>query len=97
MFYFNIKVSLTHPMHPFCSNPLLDKNVHLPDNVSPPVHSSLGLGTDIAIIDVGTCTAEIPGAIQGCQQGKKYYQVQISPKIPIKCQLIKTEFLAKYR
>ena len=77
MFYFNIKVSLTHLMHSFCSNPLQCtawQECSSPPQLSPPVHSSLGLSTDIAILDVGTCTAEIPSAIQGCQQGKKYYR-----------------------
>ena len=45
MFNFNMRVSSTHLMHPLCSDPLLDQSVNLPNNPSPPVHSSLGLGT----------------------------------------------------
>ena len=56
MFYFNIKVSLTHLMHPICSNPLLDKSVHLPHNSSPPVHSSLGLSTLAGVKGVQKCS-----------------------------------------
>ena len=38
-------VSLTHLLHPLSSNPLLHKGIDLAHNPSPPVHSSLSLGT----------------------------------------------------
>ena len=55
MFNFNMRVSSTHLMHPLCSDPLLDQSVNLPNNPSPPVHSSLSLSAVAGVKGMQEC------------------------------------------